>query len=891
MKESPRTETATLPFIESSSHNILDYFLEGCQIISPNWRYLYVNEAAARQSRKSREDLLGRTMMETYPDIQETEMFSLLRKTMADRIPRQMVNEFSYPDGSTAWYDLRFAPVPEGVFILSLEATERKLFEEEQQALSDILQLINTASSKEDLLRGLLGYLKEWSQCEAVGIRLKEGPDYPYYVTNGFPEDFVLMENRLCLYDEEGKPVCDGGGDPILECMCGNILKGRFDPSQPFFTTDGSFWTNSTTELLSSTTEKDRQARTRNRCNGEGYESVALIPLRAGNETFGLLQFNDRRKGRFSLRKIALYRRVADQVANFMAKQQAEIRSRYLNNVVNGMIDFSQIIIGERDRQHLIQRVSDILSGDRGYHKVIIGLLDETGTKVSDFAFSHQEPTQIEVILAAGRIPNCCREALLTHDIVIRSSRSETCGLCPGLERSGLKEDTVAMTLELEGTLYGFMIVVPPAGQGRNREEQVLLRQTASAVSYVLRNIGIEKERDRTTEDLSDTRDQIRQLQKLEAIGQLAGGVAHDYNNILTVQLGYCELMASRLRKEDPLYRDLQQIQTCAERAASLTRQLLAFSRRQTLQPEVLDLNHLVSNIQKMLKRLIGEDIEFNLLCARDLARVKVDPGQIEQVIMNLAVNARDAMPQGGQLTLETANVYLDELYASSHVGITAGDYVMLAMTDTGSGIDESIRDRIFEPFFTTKGEGKGTGLGLATVYGIVRQSGGTIWLYSEPGLGTTFKIYLPAVAEKAAQGIKPLKQVMRGSGEVILVVEDEHALRGLFVHMIEGLGYRVRGAANGGEALLMVEEGGLRPDLLMTDVVMPGMSGKTLTERLLRIKPDLKILYMSGYADHAIIAHGELDPRIPFLQKPFNTIVLSNKLHEVLRADSPPGS
>jgi PAS domain S-box-containing protein len=376
---------------------------------------------------------------------------------------------------------------------------------------------------------------------------------------------------------------------------------------------------------------------------------------------------------------------------------------------------------------------------------------------------------------------------------------------------------------------------------------------------------------------------QLRQAQKLEAIGLLAGGVAHDFNNILMAQLGYCELMKSSLRDEDPLARDLAQIRACAERAAALTHQLLAFSRKQPLQLEVLDLNRVVTGIGTMLRRLIGEDVDFATVLAPELGRVRADPGQIEQVITNLAVNAREAMPHGGKLTIETANVDLDAEYARSHVSVVPGRYVMLAVSDTGSGMDEATQSRVFEPFFTTKVRGQGSGLGLATIYGIVKQSGGNIWVYSEPGKGTSFKIYLPRVEAEPTPQVRDEPTCARGGGEQVLVVEDELTIRELLQRMLAGLGYCARVAANGGEALIAVEEEQLKPDLLITDVVMPGMSGKVLAERLRKTQPDLKVLYMSGYTDDAIVHHGALDSGTPFLQKPFNTNDLAAKVHKLL--------
>ena len=379
---------------------------------------------------------------------------------------------------------------------------------------------------------------------------------------------------------------------------------------------------------------------------------------------------------------------------------------------------------------------------------------------------------------------------------------------------------------------------------------------------------------------------QLRQAQKMETIGKLAGGIAHDFNNLLMVILGYVELVLNELDSAHRHHELLTEVQRAGCRARDITRQLLVFSRKQTVQAVVLNLNDSLRNLQKMLGRLIGEDIEVITAFAGDLGNVHADPGQVEQVLMNLVVNARDAMPQGGKLTIETANVELDEGYAHHHMGVEPGRYVMLAVTDTGYGMDKEIMDRIFDPFFTTKAFGKGTGLGLSTVYGIVSQSGGNIACNSEPGHGTTFRIYLPRTeARLVRQEERAAEQVRPGGGEHILVAEDETAVRELIQQMLELLEYRVTLAANGNDALALVAEKGLDPDLVITDVVMPGMSGKEFIDRLLNIRPGQRFLYMSGYTDNAIGDHGILDPDTPFLQKPFTNIRdFAARIEEALR-------
>jgi PAS domain S-box-containing protein len=377
--------------------------------------------------------------------------------------------------------------------------------------------------------------------------------------------------------------------------------------------------------------------------------------------------------------------------------------------------------------------------------------------------------------------------------------------------------------------------------------------------------------------------DQYRQAQKMEAVGKLAGGVAHDFNNMLTIILGYTQMIRETLRESDPLRELVEQVEQAGKRGAGLTRQLLAFSRKQVLAPVLLDMKALLTNMESMLSRLIGEDVELSIRTAEDLWQVRADAGQVEQVIMNLAVNARDAMPQGGKLTVECDNIELDEQYAAHEPGAQPGKHVRLAVTDTGCGMDEATMARIFEPFFSTKGE-MGTGLGLATVYGIVRQSGGHITAYSEPGVGTTFKIYLPRDGEDSQ--IAPSADTSKGGlggSETMLLVEDEEGVRSLARLALQRRGYKVLEAPSGAEALKISERYDGDIQLLATDVVMPQMSGRELADRLLSLRPGIRVLYMSGYTDDAIVRHGLLDARVPFLHKPFTLDALARKVREVL--------
>jgi PAS domain S-box-containing protein len=454
--------------------------------------------------------------------------------------------------------------------------------------------------------------------------------------------------------------------------------------------------------------------------------------------------------------------------------------------------------------------------------------------------------------------------------IIVRDLRSET-------------RFRGAAILHDHGIVSGMTVVIP----GQHRPFGVLgahidrLREFTQDDIYFLQAVahilGTAIDRDRA--DVT-----LRQSQRLESVGRLAGGVAHDFNNLLTAIFGYADLLAEELPAGSPGREDLGEIRTAAERAAGLTRQLLAFSRQQVLQPVVLNINDVVDNVEKMLTRLIGEDAVLQAHLAPDLGNVRADAGQLEQVLVNLIVNARDAMPGGGKLTIETANAEIGEAYADAHRPVAPGRYVMLAVSDTGTGMDAVTKARLFEPFFTTKPAGKGTGLGLATVYGIVKQSGGYIWVYSELDLGTTFKVYLPRVEAPAEAVREPAAPTGTPIGtETVLLAEDDAMLRPLARALLTKLGYRVLEASDSAAALAAARAHPGEIHLLISDVVMPGESGVQLARQIMAERPRLRVLYVSGYTDEAIVRHGVLEPGVNFLQKPFTPAALARKLREVL--------
>jgi two-component system cell cycle sensor histidine kinase/response regulator CckA len=433
--------------------------------------------------------------------------------------------------------------------------------------------------------------------------------------------------------------------------------------------------------------------------------------------------------------------------------------------------------------------------------------------------------------------------------------------------RAGISGGYDVIGVRKDGSRFTFDTVVRVHGQGDHQIRVAALRDTTAQ---------------RRLEE------QYRQSQKMEAVGRLAGGVAHDFNNLLTVILGYADMLLTSERRDDEESRDradqLQAVRDAGENAASLTQQLLAFSRQQVLRPQVLSLNSIVTSTEKLLRRVIGEDIKLQSKQSDDLRPIEADPGQLSQVLMNLAVNARDAMPNGGMLIIETSNIDLDADYALIYPNVTPGLYVQLSVSDSGIGMDEETQRRIFEPFFTTKELGKGTGLGLASVYGIVQQSGGHIWVYSELGMGTTFKVYFPAVEQTADLEVfpEPAQRPLRGT-ETILIAEDAGAVRELSKTVLESYGYHVLIADNGPKALDVARQYVGHIDLLLTDVVMPGMNGRELAETMGNSNEGLKVLFMSGYTNDAVLQRGILGPGMTLLQKPFTPTILARAVRDVL--------
>jgi len=615
-----------------------------------------------------------------------------------------------------------------------------------------------------------------------------------------------------------------------------------------------------------------------------GYRAFLGVPLSLGTQVLGVLSIRTRRARGFSPDDLALATAFAAQAAialeNGRLLDALTTRQDRLEALLEASRQLSKIQTVESLLDAIAQTCGQLLSSESvGFWLVDGDELVVTGT----WGDAHEIMVTPRLHLGeslSGRVA-VSGEPLVVTDLandprLLPAHRETSC-------RLGYR-GMLVVPVKIGERVAGVLSIRTKRDSGFSQEDVSLALAFASQAAVALENSRLYQETRRAYDELSTTQDQLTQARKMEAVGRLAGGIAHDFNNLLTVMIGRSQLLLRRLEAQDPVRPDIELMEQTADRAADLTRQLLAFSRKQVLQPVLLDLNAVLTNLAEMLRRLIGEDIHLETALDPTLGLVNADPSQLEQIIMNLAANARDAMAGGGRLTVETANAQLDAAYARHHVDVRPGPHVMLAVSDTGVGMTMETQANIFEPFFTTKAPGNGTGLGLSTVYGIVKQSGGHIWLYSEPGRGTTFKIYLPrvegAVASSAARALLP--DPARGH-ETILLVEDELEVRELARDVLEAQGYTVLEAPDALAALRICEARFGPIDLVLTDVVMPRMSGRELATQLATLRPAMPVVYMSGYTDTAIVHHGVLEPGTTFLQKPFTPDALVRKIRQAL--------
>ncbi len=768
------------------------------------------------------------------PD-EEFENHSQIRsRILSGEYVSELMVERRQKSGNKATFIIALHPLKDdcgttiGVIEMAREISLQQTIEREQELAVKFFDQVNRSHSTRELVSHAVRFFRRELDFEAVGIRLEDGDDYPYYETHGFPGEFVLMENYLCRRDVNGDPIYDKDCHPALSCMCGNVIRGRFAPDKPFFTENGNFWSNNTTRLLQTTSNADRMAHTRNRCNGEGYESVGLFALRTGEKCLGLLQLNDHRPDRFSVRSIALYERLAAHLAVALAKAQVD------EALARSEFQFRQLVANLDDVVYSTDIDGNILFVSAAIESML-GFSSEKLTGESFLSLVYPED----------------RDKVQDALVQIRSQ---------------MKSHFEFRTIDKNGQL----------------------RHLRSNARIRLKD-GTQVGMDGIIVDMTDYRrieEQLSQSRRLEAVGQLAGGIAHDFNNLLSVILNYADFALEALPDSTPARAQISEIQHAGERAAALTGQLLAFSRRQILKPRVMNINESIHSVERILARLIGEDIDLITPLDESLGKVFADASQVEQILMNLSINARDAMPRGGRLTIQTTTASTADISECQKLNIPADrNYICLSVADTGSGMDAQTQEHIFEPFFTTKEEGKGTGLGLATVYGIVKQNNGFIEVDSAPGKGTVFSIYLPETdlsdADRPSDGAADERRL---GHETILLVEDEKVVQTLVAAMLSKSGYNIITASNGVEAFeLLNDDQHKKIDLLLTDVVMPRMGGPELAEELKKLRPQIKTLFMSGYTDNAIIHRGVSSNDVDFIAKPFRANELTNKIREIL--------
>jgi PAS domain S-box-containing protein len=969
-------------------------------------------------------------------------------------------------------------------------------WEHERECTIQFSHLVNASLDTRNLLEESVAFFQGLSRCEAVAIRLRDKDDFPYFQALGFSAEFLIDESSLCAKNSFGEILRDENNTVTLECQCGDVIRGCFDPSLPFYTEQGSFWTNCASKLIAEGATAEPQTRRHGRCIREGYESIALISLTTGSERLGLLQFNDRRQGQFSLEDITLWESLANHLATAMAKFRAEAALRQSEERTQGLLHTisDAVIINELNPQGGVgrflevtdlycQRVGysreellsmspkDLDDPDLGVSAELIGaqlrengearfeqmLVARDGTRIpvmihnclitlrgrpcviasvrdmserirsqqalieseqrlvqaakvakfGIFEFEHTSNTfQCSPIFRA--IYGFGEDEIVTHEQVLQSVypddresvyaalrrradpqgdgllrcehriihpdgirwvmvQSETFFEGEGDARRPVRtvgaslDITPRMDIELElranqqylrtaldmaklgvwnrdletkvitwdeltrsifgweenqpVTLESLFECIVPEDRERFLEKRSSVisgqEDSEAGIEYRIhtpdgslrwlsvcrsllydstgkptRMIGVVQDitrRKQADAERLALEQQFLHAQKMEAVGRLAGGIAHDFNNLLMVIRSYAELTEDYLPEQGSLRKNIQAIIKAADRAASLTKQMLAFSRKQVLSPVALNLNVAITEAAKMLQRLLGEDIELQLRPDESIWTVQADPDQISQVLMNLSVNARDAMPEGGTLTIDTRNVTTDEAFIAEHPYVRPGDYAVFSVSDNGTGISKEVQQRMFEPFFTTKSVGKGTGLGLSTVYGIVKQSGGYLIANSDLGRGACFSIYLPRVQDAVlGDAMRKAEWLERGAG-TLLVVEDEAALRDSIREFLCSLGYTVLDADSGPQALVIANAFEQPIDLMLTDLVMPRMSGRELSQLLANTRPQMRTIFMSGYTDDAAVRLGLQEDGVAFLQKPFSLAVLARKVREML--------
>jgi PAS domain S-box-containing protein len=800
-----------------------------------DYRFLEVNQAFERMTGLKAESIIGQTVLEVLPQNGPDWIEKYGKVALSDESSHFEL----YHRQTDRYFEVMAYRTAFSQFACSFtDTTERKQTELYHNLSVEALAILNDSTDFRDSIQRILTAVKQTTACDATGMRLQAGEDFPYFLQNGFSSDFLLTENTLIERDSNGGLCRNPDGKVKLECTCGLVISGMTDESNPLFTKGGSCWTNDSLPLLDILAKNDPRNNPRNQCIHKGYASVALVPIRTKDRIVGLLQINGHKKGIFTLDAIHALEGIASHIGEAIMRKQAEdvleasrLNRQIINNAQQG------IIVYDRDLRFLV------------------------------FNPFMEKLTGVPATNVIGR-----------HTFEIFPELLD-CGVIERLEKS-----LAGKTLETAEFSY----TNPKTGRIVWRiDTNALLHNTKGEIIGIVTTVQDITERKQAETEKEKLQVQLNQAQKMEAVGRLAGGVAHDFNNMLSVILGYTELALGQIDPSESLHDDLHEVLSAGKRSTDIVRQLLAFASKQTIAPQVLVLNETVESMLKMLRHLIGEDIDLVWSPSAGSEKVKIDPSQLDQLLANLCVNARDAIKGVGKVTIETDKVTFDEDYCADHAGFNPGEFVLLAVSDDGCGMDKETEEQIFEPFFTTKAAGRGTGLGLATIYGAVKQNNGFINVYSEPGHGTTFKIYLP-IQESDSEDIlkKPTIATSSSHGEIILIVEDEIVVLKLGKSILEKLGYTVLTACNPGDAIQLAEAHTGKIELLISDVVMPEMNGHDLAKQIHTLYPDIKTLFMSGYTANVITHRGMLDKDVCFINKPFSIRDIAAKVREVLESE-----
>ncbi|MBI5361199.1 MAG: PAS domain S-box protein [Planctomycetes bacterium] len=798
--------------------------------------FTYINSEFTRVYGYTHDELIGKvTPRMLKSGLDQQEKYALLWQKILNKelVKKEFINKTK--DGRIVYVDVSVNPILDdgdkltGFLCIQRDITNRKHAENQQELVINIFEALNRHEEPLAVIRNILTMIKNYTGMEAAGIRICEDEDCPYFVWEGFNDDFIKAENHVCMRDTNGNIIRDEHGVPIMKCMCGKVIRAETDSSKPFFSQSGSFWTNSALELSANMAKEDHVTCAAHNCTVYGFESVALIPLRSGSRIAGLLHLSDRRKNCLSRDLMVFLEGIGSSIGISLTRKQAEADLELRARLLDAGTDSISLV----DLNGRLLYANETMCKLLGYQKNELMLMN-----ISD----------IDSQQTADMIGPRMKELIKNRNAIFEVEHKHKNG-------SIIPEEIHAHVIELNG-------------------KDVIL----SVSRDITERRMIEKEKMKLQE-------QFLQAQKMEAIGLLAGGVAHDFNNLLTTIKGFSELAMMKIKDTDPLYGQMNQINLAAERAANLTRKLLLFSRKQPMKLVPVNINKVIDELLKMLNRLIGEDIEIVTEFSPDISPFRADVGNIEQVIMNLAINSRDAMPDGGRLLIKTENAVLNGEESRALSNARKGRFVRLSIEDNGIGMTKEVLVHMFEPFFTTKGIGKGTGLGLSVVYGIIKQHDGFINVYSEPGQGTTFRIYFPAVAEQPREETKKQMslQQLQGKGERILLIEDDKMVRNFAVTILEENGYAVSAVENAAEAINLFKKEKGKFDAIFSDVVLPDKNGIQLVEELLTIKSGIPVLFNSGYSDQKLNTHALKKIDAQFLQKPYTVIELMQVMRKIL--------